>query len=74
MWLPARVQQTSAQLPALLRDVFSYLALQLADKFQLNSRANEPPDEPDLARAAVLGHKNHLATGDKRCKAPSAGG
>lgn len=62
------------QLAAFLRDVFRYLALQFADKFQLNSRANEPPDKPDLARAAVLGHQNHLATEDEKCKAPGAAG
>ena len=33
--------------------MFSHTALPFTDKSQLNSRANKPPDKPDLARAAV---------------------
>lgn len=62
------------QLAAFFRDVFCCLALQFADKFQLNSKADKPSDKLDLARAAVLGHQSYLATGDGKCKAPGGAG
>lgn len=56
------------QLTAFLKDVFSYLAPQFADKLQLNSRANGQPDKPGLDRAPALATKTILQLGMKNAK------